>query len=150
MAITTVRGTQITNATIQRQDLDTSTAGQAVVTKIVQGSGITLSSTGTDSGTGDVTVTAAPGRVSTDANNLAVLGSDNLISVPASSIWSVRLRSFQALGNNTFEVDERNVGAVVTLAAGAASQMIDRFLVNKSAATAVVTFQQFSAATPVL
>src|ERR1700757_3331801 len=110
MSQTVIRGSQLLNNTVQRQDMDTSTVGQAVVTKIVQGTGITLSSTGVDSGTGDVTVTAAPGRVSTDANNLAVLGSDNLISVPASSIWSVRLRSFNAIGNPTMEIDQRQVG----------------------------------------
>jgi hypothetical protein len=56
MATTVVRGGQIKDATIQRVDLDTSTAGQAVVAKIVQGTGITISSTGADSGTGDVTI----------------------------------------------------------------------------------------------
>jgi hypothetical protein len=56
MPQTVIRGTQILNNTVQRQDLDTSTVGQALVTKIVQGAGITLSSTGADSGTGDVTV----------------------------------------------------------------------------------------------
>src|ERR1700746_361987 len=60
MALPNIRGAQTLKNTGQRQDLDTSTAGQAVVTKIVQGSGITLSSTGADSGTGDVTVSGAP------------------------------------------------------------------------------------------
>src|ERR1700757_4924387 len=60
MATTVIRGTQILNNTVQRQDLDTSTVGQAVVTKIVQGTGIALSSTGADSGTGDVTVSVGP------------------------------------------------------------------------------------------
>jgi hypothetical protein len=60
MATTNIRGAQILNNTVQRQDLDTSTVGQAVVTKLLQGSGITLSSTGADSGTGDVTVSGAP------------------------------------------------------------------------------------------
>jgi hypothetical protein len=51
MAQTVIRGTQILNNTVQRQDLDTSTVGQALVTKIVQGTNVTLSSTGADSGT---------------------------------------------------------------------------------------------------
>jgi hypothetical protein len=55
-----------------------------------------------------------PTVVSTDANNLATLGSDNLILVPASSIWNVRLRSYNAIGNPTFEVDQRNVGTALT------------------------------------
>jgi hypothetical protein len=56
MAQTLIRGTQVLDGSIQRPDLDTTTAGKAVIAKIVQGSGISLSSTGADSGTGDVTV----------------------------------------------------------------------------------------------
>jgi len=56
MAQTQIRGTQVEDGTIQRRDLNIATAGQAVVAKIVQGTNVTLSSTGADSGTGDVTV----------------------------------------------------------------------------------------------
>jgi len=59
MPQTQVRGSQILNNTVQRQDLDTSTVGQAVVTKLVQGSNVTFSSTGADAGTGDVTINVA-------------------------------------------------------------------------------------------
>lgn len=52
--------------------------------------------------------------VSSDAGNLAVLGSDSLISVPVSSIWNVRLRTYNAIGNPNFEVDQRNVGTTLT------------------------------------
>ena len=57
MAKTTIGGAQITDGSVQRADLDTTTAGKAVVAKIVQGTGnISISSTGADSGTGDVTI----------------------------------------------------------------------------------------------
>lgn len=56
MAKTEVRGGQVKDTSIQRSDLDTVTAGLAVVAKIIQGSGVTLSSTGADAGTGDVTI----------------------------------------------------------------------------------------------
>jgi hypothetical protein len=56
MAATTVRGAQVRDQAIQRVDIDTATPGQALVAKVVQGAGIQLSSTGGDSGTGDVTV----------------------------------------------------------------------------------------------
>jgi len=59
MATTVVRGGQIQDSTIQRVDLDTSTVGQAVIAKVVQGTGISISSTGGDSGTGDVTINRA-------------------------------------------------------------------------------------------
>jgi ABC-type uncharacterized transport system ATPase subunit len=70
MAITTVRGGQVLDGTIQRHDLDVSTVGQAVVAKLVQGTNVTLSSTGGDAGTGDVTVSApnAPAYTTTTAS----------------------------------------------------------------------------------
>jgi hypothetical protein len=65
MAKTQVRGPQILDGSVQRADLDDGIAsgitGVAVVRKIVQGTGITLSSTGFDSGTGDVTINASGG-----------------------------------------------------------------------------------------
>ena len=61
MPKTLVTGLQVKDGSIQRPDLDVTTVGQAVVAKLVQGTGITLSSTGADSGTGDVTINAAAG-----------------------------------------------------------------------------------------
>lgn len=61
MAATAIRGAQIQDGTVQRLDLDVATAGKSVVARIVQGTGITLSSTGADSGTGDVTINATGG-----------------------------------------------------------------------------------------
>jgi hypothetical protein len=58
MPRTEVRSAQIKDATVGRSDLDTATAGSAVVAKIVAGTGVSLSWTGADSGTGDVTVSA--------------------------------------------------------------------------------------------
>jgi hypothetical protein len=89
MPQTQIRGTQVEDGTIQRRDLNIATAGQAVVAKIVQGTNVTLSSTGADSGTGDVTIsaTAAAAAVSADAGNQAKLGSDSLIYVPAGTTF---------------------------------------------------------------
>lgn len=56
MAKTEVTSTQIKDGTVNRDDLNTTTAGKAVVAKIIQGSGISISSTGADAGTGDVTI----------------------------------------------------------------------------------------------
>jgi microcystin-dependent protein len=61
MPPTVIRGTQLHDSTVQRVDLDTVTVGQAVVAKIVQGTNVTLSSTGADSGTGDVTINVPTG-----------------------------------------------------------------------------------------
>jgi hypothetical protein len=56
MGKTFVRSTNIEDGGVKRADLNTATSGDAVTTKIVQGTGISLSSSGADSGTGDVTV----------------------------------------------------------------------------------------------
>lgn len=54
MPKTRVRSSQLKK--IKRADLNTATTGKAVVTKIIAGAGVTISQTGADSGTGDVTL----------------------------------------------------------------------------------------------
>lgn len=61
MAQTQLRGTQVLDGSVQRSDMDVSTAGEAVIRKIIAGTNITISSTGVDAGTGDVTINAAGG-----------------------------------------------------------------------------------------
>ena len=56
MARTRLKGDAIEDGTVKRADLDVSTAGEAVVRRLIAGTGVTFSSTGPDSGTGDVTV----------------------------------------------------------------------------------------------
>lgn len=56
MAQTQVRSNQIGDGEVKRADLNVSTSGSAVIAKAIAGSGISLSSTGPDAGTGDVTI----------------------------------------------------------------------------------------------
>lgn len=56
MPVTGVRGRQILDGDVTRNDLNVDTAGQAVIRRIIAGNGISISSTGADSGTGDVTI----------------------------------------------------------------------------------------------
>jgi hypothetical protein len=56
MAVTNVRGTQVLDASIQRRDCDVSTVGQSVLVKVLPGTGISISATGGDAGTGDATI----------------------------------------------------------------------------------------------
>jgi hypothetical protein len=58
MARTQLTGQQINDGTVQRADLDATTAGNAVLKKVIAGTNITFSSTGVDAGTGDVTINA--------------------------------------------------------------------------------------------
>jgi len=141
MAKTSIRGTQILNNTVQRQDIDTLTTGQALVTKLVQGTNVTLSSTGADSGTGDVTVSVPNAGISTDSGNIATLGSDSKLYVPdpAPIITAIRLRSFSSVGNGTFEVDQRQCYSTVSNpAAGVFVQ--DRWQIQRSIPTGVFTW----------
>jgi hypothetical protein len=61
MAVTNIRGQQILNGDVGREDLNTTSTGRAVVTKIIAGTNVTISSTGVDTGTGDVTINATGG-----------------------------------------------------------------------------------------
>ncbi len=61
-----IRGEQIRDGEIGRPDLNTSEVGQAVITKVIAGTNITISSTGADSGTGDVTISSSGGAAPED------------------------------------------------------------------------------------
>lgn len=70
---------QIKDGAIQRHNVNTTKSGQALPTKIVAGSGISLGSTGVDAGTGDVTISAtATGVISVNSRTGAItlLGTD--------------------------------------------------------------------------
>jgi hypothetical protein len=56
MPRTQLNARQLLDNDIQKVDLDTHTPGQAVITRLVAGAGVSLQSTGVDSGTGDVTI----------------------------------------------------------------------------------------------
>jgi hypothetical protein len=56
MPVTGLRGRQILDGDIVRADLNVTSSGSAVTRRIVAGTNISLSSTGVDTGTGDVTI----------------------------------------------------------------------------------------------
>lgn len=58
MPTTSVRSEQIEDGEVKRDDLNIAQVGQAVIRKLIGGTGISLGFTGADPGTGDVTVTA--------------------------------------------------------------------------------------------
>lgn len=64
MPNTSVRSRQIFDGDIVRADINTTTTGSALITKLIAGSGLSIStSTGVDSGTGDVTLTLSTSGV---------------------------------------------------------------------------------------
>lgn len=89
-----------------------------------------------------------PSTPSANTGNLLTTGSDSLLYLPASAIqptiWSVRLRSFNAVGNPNFEVDQRNVGTSVAIVTGVKG-WVDRWNLTASTATIGTSSQQISA-----
>lgn len=68
MPRTQLPSTLIGDETIVRADLNITTTGSAVIRRLIQGTGITISSTGVDTGTGDVTVSINSSSVVTSFN----------------------------------------------------------------------------------
>ena len=58
MPVTGLRGRQILDGDVVRADLNITTEGSAVIRRIIAGTNISITSTGVDSGTGDVTISA--------------------------------------------------------------------------------------------
>lgn len=56
MGSTQVRGKQLKDGDIGREDLNVDTSGRSVVRKIIGGTNVNLTATGVDAGTGDVTI----------------------------------------------------------------------------------------------
>jgi hypothetical protein len=61
MPITQLGTRQIKDGGVTKQDMDTTTPGSAVITRVVAGSGVSLDSTGPDAGTGEVTINVTGG-----------------------------------------------------------------------------------------
>jgi hypothetical protein len=74
-----------------------------------------------------------PNAVSADTGNQATFGSDNKIYVPNPTpiITSVRMRSFNAIGNPNFECNQRSTGQTVT-ATPAGTWPLDRWYILKN------------------
>lgn len=83
MPATTVDSAQIRDGTVQRSDLNVATVGQAVVAKLLQGANVSLSSTGADAGTGDVTISVPGGGTGPPGVNAYTTTTSSFI-VPAS------------------------------------------------------------------
>jgi len=56
MARTQISGRFIEDQSVERADINTTTSGKSLITKVIVNSPLTISSTGVDSGTGDVTL----------------------------------------------------------------------------------------------
>ena len=70
MSRTEIKSIQIKDQEVKRSDLNDTVSGQAVVKRLIAGTGITLSSTGIDTGTGDVTISSSVEGGITSLNSL--------------------------------------------------------------------------------
>ncbi len=117
MGATVIRSPQIEDGGVKRADLNVSTSGSAVVAKIVAGTNVTLSSTGPDSGTGDVTINAAGTTTYTvttaDADNTASNTHIFSITVPANTWADGETIYFEGLVES-----KQNAGSAVNLTFG--------------------------------
>lgn len=107
MAVTGLRGRQILDDSVVRGDLNTTSTGDAVIRKIIAGTGLSISSTGVDAGTGDVTVS----QVARTINGVTYDGSAN-ITITANTTNALTFNNGGAgiAPNNTF-----NGSAAVTV-----------------------------------
>jgi hypothetical protein len=121
-------GEQGASGTIVRADMNTATAGSAVITKIITGdtATATLAFTGADSGTGDVTITVLGYYNISFFVGGSPLASEGLISVPAMLAFSVTSASFSVYSTTaatasttfTFLKNGTSFGTAVFAAAG--------------------------------
>jgi hypothetical protein len=126
MAVTTIRGAQVLAGTIQRVDLDAITVGQAVVRKLVQGSNITLSSTGADAGTGDVTVSATAGTAGKSAYTNTTTTGFTVPATGSSVTVNVADTSWMAIGETVWvagAAGSGNAGTMKITAIGSGTQV---------------------------
>jgi hypothetical protein len=68
MARTQIGTTLIEDGSVRRSDIDVATSGQALITKVLVNSPLTISSTGVNSGTGDVTLGLSTSNLVTSFN----------------------------------------------------------------------------------
>lgn len=98
MARTNVKGTQVLDGSVGRADLNTTVSGNAVITKLIANNGVTISSyTGTDSGTGDVTVAADLAFLDTKYPSITASRTQNyILAAPASGSGAATFRALVA------------------------------------------------------
>lgn len=101
MARTRITGDLIRDGSVTRADLNVTDTGSAVIAKVVAGTGISLSSTGPDAGTGDVTITATGGATTATQTTTNSTPTTILTLSPASNSVTTFRVLLSARFNNT-------------------------------------------------
>lgn len=107
MGVTQLTTRQIGAGGVNRDDLDTTTSTKSVITKVIAGSNVSISYTGTDSGTGDVTINAsgAGGITVTEVTGTTqALSVNNEYILNNASLVTATLPSTAAVGDKIYIV----------------------------------------------
>ncbi len=127
MAITQFRASQLGANSVGRDEVNTTVSGQALITRIIQGTGITISSTGVDTGTGDVTINASGAGIVRSINSITTTTSGAATALTdyvylASGTFTFTLPT--AVGNtNKYTIKNTGTGAITITTTS--SQTID-------------------------
>lgn len=118
MARTEVNTKQVGDGEITRSDLNTTDSSKAVIARVIAGTGIQISSTGADTGTGDVTIstTESGGSIVTKSANYTALITDGVILCDCSG-GGITISLPTAIGNAGKRYDIKKI-------AGSANQRV--------------------------
>jgi hypothetical protein len=117
MARTQIGTTLIEDGSVRRSDIDVITSGQALITKVLVNSPLTISSTGVDPGTGDVTLGLNTSNLVTSFNTrvgaVVLTGTDvtTALGFTPISVESDTLQTVTTRGNIT--TNQMTVGGLV-------------------------------------
>ncbi len=100
MAQTLINSDGLAPGCITRPKLNTTLAGSGVIAKVISGAGISITQTGVDGGTGDVTISAASSLSALPTNGWFVPSSNTLGAATNDTQWL----TLSATGNLTFAV----------------------------------------------
>lgn len=144
MAITTLTTQQFGG--VQRDDIDITTTTQALITKAVQGTGISLSSTGVDAGTGDVTINVDINGLTLDSSPDYTADFFTTYDVSASTHKKVNLPvlasgTYTPTITGTSNVDSTTSYAWQYLRVGSVVTASGRVNINATTATSLTTFR---------
>lgn len=102
MARTEVRSKQIKDGGVKREDLNVDIPGRAVTTRIIAGDNVSITSTGVDSGTGDVTINST-GNGGGDGG-ITASSTVFIVPPPTNDYWVGTLQS-TATTTNSFGIN---------------------------------------------
>ena len=122
MPRTEIRNEQILDSEIQRADLDITTAGQALIRRVVAGTNLTISSTGVDTGTGDVTLNVTSDSLKANLASPTFTGTP---TVPTGTIATT-----QTAGNSTTAIATTDFATTALTTERTATRTVSGMRVN--------------------